>query len=332
MFPTSSFQNDISVIVLATLLSMLPVTILFWVYYLRERRPTVAGLVMTRFFVAGMFAVFPSLLLERGVYQLSQRFSVVAASAFFTDFFSLERPTELLLAFVVSFGVIALAEETVRWLLLRFVVKKSPELDQVVDGVQLGIASGIGFAFIENTLYFFRLFQRLDFDTLAVVFFLRFLISTFAHISFGGIMGYELVRAGANPLERRAALWRAFLLPWFLHGLFDFFLSIRLVAYAVIFLALPLGYLWWLHRMPQLYERFRFRGRMLRAPLRGRPWSFLPWRRPPVDVLPTIPWCPTCLTVLRDDTVECSDCGTRFLRKPAVSVVPFFLSSRTPKQ
>lgn len=291
-------SSSLSVAVLAALLSLLPVTILFWAYYLRERTPSVPGRVITRFFAVGMAAVVPALLVERFVFSSVQRFSPVAASLFFAESFPLETLRDLLLAVAVSFGLVALVEEGFRFLLLRSLLRRSAELDQVVDGLHVGVASGIGFAFVENTLYFLRLFERGDFDTLAVVFFLRFLVSTFGHVAFGGIMGVELAKAAADPLERRARVWRAFLVPWVLHGLFDLFLSVELSVYTVVLLQIPLVYLWTLYRSPKLHERFRLHGRFLLAPVGAE--RILPrvWRRSPIEPLPTIPWCPTCLTPL----------------------------------
>lgn len=305
-------RNDASLVVLAVLLSLLPVVTLFWIYYLREREPSVSGRTVTRFFAAGMLTVLPAVFLESGAHTLASEVSPVVASAFFTDFFFVRSLKDIVLAFFIAFGIVALVEEGFRFLFLRFLVRRSSELDQVVDGLHIGVASGIGFAFVENTLYFLRLLERLDFNTLAVVFFLRFLISTFGHISFGGVMGVELVRALAHPLERRVRLWRAFLIPWVLHGVFDFLLSIQLSAYTVLFLLFPLFSLWALYRSPQLYERFRLHGRMLRAPVRARPKELTAWQRLPVEALPTIPWCPTCLTALQGDAKSCGSCGTVF--------------------
>lgn len=315
-------REYVSLVVLAALLSLLPVVLLFWLYYLREREPSVTSRTVTRFFAAGMLTVLPAILFESGAHVFTRQVSPIFASAFFTEVFAVQSARDLFLAVLVAFGVVALVEEGFRFLVLRFVFRKSTDLDQIVDGLQVGVASGIGFAFVENTLYFLRLFQRLDFDTLAVVFFLRFLISTFGHIAFGGIMGVELARAVANPLERRKHLWLAFLVPWVIHGLFDILLSIRLSSYTVLFLLLPLFYLRALYRSPALHERFRLHGRMLRTPIRGRAWALLPWRRLPVEVLPAIPWCPTCLSPIAQKAARCSSCGMVFHRKAPATALP----------
>ncbi len=331
-------SSTVSIAVLAGLLSFLPVTILFWAYYLRERSPSVPGRVITRFFAVGMLTVLPALLAERGVFRASAEVSPLAASVLFANVVALDSPWDLLRVVVVAFGIVALFEEGFRFLFLRFLVRRSAELDQLIDGLQVGVASGIGFAFIENSLYFLRLFQLQEFDTLAVVFFLRFLISTFGHIVFGGIMGYELGRAVAEPLERRRHLALAFLLPWLFHGVFDALLTIQLSSYAVLLLLPPLFYLWARYRAPELRLRYRLHGRLLQAPVRGSSRPLLPWRRRPLEALPTIPWCPTCLSPLDHlgQSVEvggvpedapqartlCSVCGTRFTSKPLPSRFP----------
>lgn len=323
-------RDDVSLVVLAALLSLLPVVLLFAAYYLREREPSIPARFVTRFFAAGMVTVLPAILIETGAHRLFSAVSPSLGGAFFVEFARVESAADLLLAGFIAFVVVALTEEGFRFLLLRYVFRQTPEVDQVVDGLQVGIASGIGFAFVENTLYFLRLFQRLDFDALAVVFFLRFLISTFGHIAFGGLMGVELARAMASPLERRRHLWRAFLLPWVVHGLFDVLLSIRLSAYTVLFLLLPLLSLWLTYRSPQSLEVFRLHGRMLRSPVRIRRPALLPWRRPPLEALPAIPWCPTCLTPRAEESRQCLSCGTLFRLPRLKALFPFVGSTPPP--
>lgn len=323
------FTENISVIIVAALLSLLPVVLLFWAYYLRERTPTVPGRVITRFFAAGMFTVLPALVLETGAHTVVGEVSPVLASAFFAEFFALNVARDLFLAFLVSFMVIALVEEGLRYLFLRLLFARSEEINQTVDGLQVGVASGIGFAFVENTLYFLRLLERLDFDTLAVVFFLRFLISTFGHIAFGGVMGLELTHALARPLERRSRLVRAFVLPWAMHGLFDFLLSVRLSAYTVLLLLIPLIGLWQLAHAPQLHEQFRIRGRFLKFPVRTSRRSFGLWRRPPLDLLPMVPWCPNCLDRRVPERAACVSCGTPFTRAEMAPASPAALAGRS---
>lgn len=330
-------SDVVALAVLAGLLSLLPVIILFWVYYLKEGEPSVPGRVVMRFFAAGMIAVPVALVLERGVYELTRVAAPTLAQAFFTDKFVLRHGKEILIAVVIAFGFVALIEEAVRYLILRFLVFRASELDQVVDGVQVGVAAGLGFAFFENTLYFLRLFQGLEFGTLAVVFFLRFFISTFGHLAFGGIMGYQLTRALVDPVNRRGHLARAFWLPWLCHGLFDVFLSVRLSAYTVIFLLLPLAGLWFVYRSPQFQQRFRLAGRMLRAPISARPVAPRAWRRPPLEVLPLMLWCPTCLAPLpraphggsAEPRAHCLSCGTLFLRR-GVSTLLRWVVPRIP--
>jgi PrsW family intramembrane metalloprotease len=119
---------------------------------------------------------------------------------------------------------------------MRFWIRRSKTIDQVFDGLLIGVAVGLGFATLENTLYFTNLLGEQQFDTLVFVFFLRFIISTLAHISFAGIMGTLLARGTFHMFRPRQYLLPAFLIPWFLHGLFDLMLGTGFGLYAVVIL------------------------------------------------------------------------------------------------
>ena len=73
-------------------------------------------------------------------------------------------------------------------------------------------------------------------------FFLRFLISTLAHVGFGGLMGGLLTRGVFQIYQpqRFRLLVLAFVLSWFLHGLYDLLLGINQTMYAVLLLLPPL--------------------------------------------------------------------------------------------
>ena len=140
---------------------------------------------------------------------------------------------DLLLPAIATFLIVALVEEGLRYVTLRYWMKKSKTIDQVFDGLLMGVATGLGFATLENTLYFTNLLGDQQFDTLVFVFFLRFVISTLAHISFGGIMGALIARGIFHMFRPNSYLVPAFILPWFLHGLFDLMLGTGFGLYAV---------------------------------------------------------------------------------------------------
>jgi RsiW-degrading membrane proteinase PrsW (M82 family) len=183
-----------------------------------------------------MFLVWPAFQLEKWASDVWYQWSPSTAHFFVGAVLPLQGLSDVLWPALGTFLIVALVEEGLRYGLLFTWVRRSKTIDQVFDGLVIGIALGLGFATVENTLYFVDLFAAGNFDVLVFVFFLRFMVSTLAHIGFGGIMGTLLARA-VFALYRKWQLYvAAFFLPWFLHGLYDFLLGINQTAYAVLIL------------------------------------------------------------------------------------------------
>lgn len=318
-----AFSDSIAIVVIAGLLSLLPVVALLWVYYVREQRPTVSGRSVARFFLLGMLSVGGAVLLERGVYEFWKRISPDTASFFFSDALSFSDLPSLITATLVAFGLIALAEEGVRYVLMRQAFKRTSDFDQLIDGVQYGFALGLGFAFVENTLYFLQLFRGLDFDTLAIVFFLRFLISTVGHLSFGGVMGYCFAMAALYPGERRVFLRRAFWIPWVMHGLFDALLSVQLSFYTVLLLSIPLLIFWKWFQDDRMFELHMLRGRHLRFPVASKQSVLMAPRPYVVEAIPSMTLCPNCTAPIGEKDRQCRSCGLKLFRKGEKPLLPF---------
>jgi len=316
-------SDSIAIIIIAGLLSLLPVVILLWIYYVRERQPTVRGATMARFFALGMLCVALAVALERAVYTLWKTLSPTTSNVFFIEGISFSHLPSLVPAMVVSFGVIALIEESVRYLVMRLSFDRTQDFDQLIDSIQYGFVLGLGFAFVENTLYFLRLFQSLDFDTLVVVFFLRFLISTVGHMAFGGVMGYCLGMARVFPAERRVFLRRAFLFPWLMHGFFDGLLTVQLSFYTVLLLVIPLFMFWTWFQDERMFELHVLRGRRLRFPVASRKRDIVPPRLHVVEVLPNMKSCPNCYSTIGEQEKICLSCGMRFHRRGTQPLLPF---------
>jgi len=229
--------------VLAFLLSLLPAALFVWLWYLRRQdRPVPAGTIGIGF-ALGMVLVVPAFFLERQAPVWWTWLSPSTAHYFDGALLPLQTVGDILLPAVGTFIIIATIEEGLRYLGLFWWFRKSKDIDQVFDGLLVGIAAGLGFATVENTLYFFQLFTAGSFNTLVFVFFLRFLVSTLAHVSFGGLMGALLARATFSIYRPKLLYWYAFLLPWFLHGLYDWLLAVNQVLYAVLALVVPLAVL-----------------------------------------------------------------------------------------
>ena len=62
--------------------------------------------------------------------------------------------------------------------------------DRIDDAIEFCIIAALGFAFIENIMYFFYIWSYQGFESLFLSFIFRSIFSTFAHIFFSGIYGY----------------------------------------------------------------------------------------------------------------------------------------------
>lgn len=278
---------------------------------------------MARFFGLGVLAVGISIILEKGIYMIWEFLSPDTAHLFFSETGTAFNIVSILLVGLVSFGVVALCEEGARYFLMKYLMNRSPDLDQKIDGVQFGISLGLGFAFLENTLYFLKLFRDFEFDTLVIVFFLRFLISTLGHMSFGGIMGYYFAQSRFYPTETRQFNIKAFAFPFLMHGFFDFLLAIQLSFYTVLLLTVPVFVLWlWWHD-ERMFQKHVLNGRNLKFPVSETPKRADVKRKLTVEVLPAMGSCPNCYVPITEEQTKCRACGVKFHRKKIISRLPF---------
>lgn len=230
----------VSIAILAFLLSLLPAALFIWVWYLRRHDRSVPGSAVAIGFTVGLALVIPAYFLEKKAPLLWEAISPSTAHYFNGAIYPLLSVSDVIYPAIGTFLIVALVEEGVRYIALWLWFRWSKAIDQVFDGLVIGLAAGLGFATLENTLYFFDLFQSGNFDTLVFVFFLRFLVSTLAHISFGGIMGALIAQGVFSVYQRRTMYMRAFLIPWFIHGVYDWLLGVNLTVYAVLLLLAPL--------------------------------------------------------------------------------------------
>lgn len=225
--------------IIAFLLSLLPAGFFIWLWYLRRRDQTLPAGSIALAFGLGLALVVPAFWIEDIAEAVWGLISPATVHYFAGSVLPLQSIVNVFGVSVGTFFIVSTIEEGLRYGAIRLWIRTSRTIDQVFDGLLIGFAIGLGFATLENTLYFLNLFQSGSFDTLVFVFFLRFLMSTLAHISFGGIMGALIAQGVFNVYRPRAYYLAAFLIPWFFHGLYDLLLGIEFGLYAVIIL-LPL--------------------------------------------------------------------------------------------
>ena len=188
--------------------TLAPIGFIFTYVYLRDKyeREPLKYLIIT--FLLGVLTAAPVIFLGEGLRMLTGTSSTSAT---------------LLGLFVYAFFVVAMTEEGMKYLVLRFYNYPHKEFDEPYDGIMYGAAVSLGFAAIENVLYVFGPSE--DQWGVAIV---RMFTAVPAHATFGIIMGYFVGRAKflgkeGNPfMERMKGLGLAIVL----HGVYDFFLFV----------------------------------------------------------------------------------------------------------
>ena len=134
---------------------------------------------------------------------------------------------------LLYFVVVAVSEEGVKYLLLRWRTWRSPEFNCCFDGVVYAAFLSLGFALWENIHYVLAY----GFATAVA----RAVTAVPGHACFGVFMGtwYGLAKRASLRGERgRSCLFRAlaFLVPCVLHGVYDFIAAARLLELGWFFL------------------------------------------------------------------------------------------------
>ena len=154
-----------------------------------------------------------------------------------TIFYVFERLFITKLGVVISevfhnFIVLAFAEESVKYLMLRGLIKKNPYSYSQLDILSLMMIVGIGFGMIESLIY--------AFITNAGMMIVRGI--TAMHCGYGFIMGYFVSKAMKT--KKKGYTFLGIFIPFLLHGTYDLCLSEELAKiseyYAFISLALAI--------------------------------------------------------------------------------------------
>ncbi len=141
-------------------------------------------------------------------------------------------------AFFVSFMVAGLVEEFFKYIVLFFLVWRNNNFNERFDGIVYSVFISLGFAGVENFLYVFNpTMGGMETGLLRGVF------SVPGHALFGVAMGYYFALAKFEPERKGRLIFLAFLVPWLLHGFYDFILLSEM-HYMMIAFILFVAYLW----------------------------------------------------------------------------------------
>jgi protease PrsW len=139
--------------------------------------------------------------------------------------------SDLINAFLSS----SLLEEFFKWFILFYAVYQHVEFDEPFDGIVYGVAVSLGFATVENIFYL--LANGIEH---AVT---RALLPVSSHALFGVIMGFYIGKAKFTEGMKVKWVILSLLLPFLLHGSYDFILISQEHWLFIIFPFMI--FLWW---------------------------------------------------------------------------------------
>ncbi len=172
---------------------------IFWLWYFQRRdrlRPEPRHLVQ-RVFLFGAGAAFAAGLLEAGAFPLlgmSGKGSTLADA-------------------VAAAAVVAIVEETLKFLVVLQVAYRHAAFDEVLDGIVYAVTASLGFATVENIFYVVE-------GGLGVGV-LRAVLSVPGHAFFGALMGFAMGLAKFSRSRERLLLFAGFGWAAIAHTLYD---------------------------------------------------------------------------------------------------------------
>ena len=189
--------------------ALLP-SLIWLLFFLRKDAHPESNPMIVKIFFYGMLSAIPAVFIELGFFQTTSRPT-------FSGFF----PSSLI-SFLNIFIGVALTEETLKYLVIRKKVLKSPEFDEPLDVMLYMIIAALGFVFLENLLIFLspRTFL-LNFGEVFVLAGFRFISATFLHALSSGALGFFLALSFFETEKRGVLLLSGFTLAFGLHGLYN---------------------------------------------------------------------------------------------------------------
>lgn len=225
------------------LLSFLPS--LFWLffYYFYFPRLTTPKLFLGILFFLGMTAAGAGILVHQNILRLLPDFISGTFQKYLLGSPSF-KISEVLIMFLVMFFLVAPIEELLKFSVIKLAINRKPgHLDQIIDGIKFGVVVGLGFAAVENAVYFYQpLFAGRE-DFFFKLFLTRFLISTLAHSLYTGIMGYYIGLSRLYKMNSRYLIRRGVFIAIIMHGIFNFFLLIDLGFFSIGILIILLWFM-----------------------------------------------------------------------------------------
>lgn len=206
-------------IIILLLIALAPGLFLVWYFYHRDKYEPEPKKKIVKIFLIGALMVLPAAVIEFLLSGLVNRVS-----------------SGLFNIFLLSFFIIAPAEELLKYLAVRRWIYNSLEFDEIMDGIVYAVAASLGFATLENIFYV------LQFGIATGI--LRAFLAVPGHALFGALMGYYIGRAKFNKAKETQLIMKGVILAILCHGLYDFLVLTRSIFASLIIFLLVVLSLW----------------------------------------------------------------------------------------
>lgn len=181
------------------LLALAPAIIIMVYVYFRDKYEKEPISLILKGMLLGALIIFPVGLIENYLIGFGKGYAAVPKAAW------------------DGFMVAGLTEEIFKFFMVFILIWRNRNFNEKFDGIVYAVSVGLGFAAIENLFYVFS-------ENSLQVGLLRAFTAVPGHTIFGIVMGFYLGLARFDAPNRSKWLLRAFLVPWFLHGMYDFML------------------------------------------------------------------------------------------------------------
>lgn len=195
---------------IALILSIVPAAVWGYIFYKKQVGQKSMSL---RTFIAGAVFVAP-LLAYKFLWQFFPWLNAFAYThQFKDDFIGFANLMAIPLDVLFTFLLVGVIEEVTKFMAVR--MSGGDKIASIDDAIEMFITAALGFAFIENMIYFYNIMSSRGPENILYPFVFRSLFSTFAHIMFSGMLGYYYGLAHfAGPLlkeENAAKRWPIFI-------------------------------------------------------------------------------------------------------------------------
>lgn len=176
---------ELTKILVSLALACVPAFIWGYIFYHKQPEPR-KWVALT--FIAGILSVVP-IMLYKAAWQFFPQLNIFTyTDAWDRDLLGFSNLVYLPVGIVFAFAFVGILEEYMKNIAVRATDRKN--LACIDDAIEFCIIAALGFAFVENMMYFFYIWSYQGFESMFLSFIFRSIFSTFAHILFSGIYGY----------------------------------------------------------------------------------------------------------------------------------------------